>query len=144
MGVPAGHARIPFRTVPALRAMAVAHYASNALPASPEGKELQARLQASAQNGLCRHAGALVRWYESYLLGADIGHIPVSNLYEVFILFSLITALFHLYYEQLYKTRQMGPFVMLVVSAAIRLLVTTFVFLGVNMFLAGLHSYGTL
>ncbi|MFX6296388.1 hypothetical protein ABTF71_19420, partial [Acinetobacter baumannii] len=30
--------------------------------------------------------GMLVRWYESYLVGADIGHIPISNLYEVFIL----------------------------------------------------------
>jgi len=63
--------------------------------------------------------GMLVRWYESYLLGADIGHIPVSNLYEVFILFSMITALFYLYYEQKYKTRQMGPFVLLVISAAV-------------------------
>ncbi|WP_370587084.1 c-type cytochrome biogenesis protein CcsB [Undibacterium sp. FT79W] len=63
--------------------------------------------------------GMLVRWYESYLVGADIGHIPVSNLYEVFILFSLITALFYLYYEQEYKTRQLGAFVLLVISAAV-------------------------
>lgn len=63
--------------------------------------------------------GMLVRWYESYLLGADIGHIPVSNLYEVFILFSMITALFYLYYQHKYQTRQMGPFVMLVISAAV-------------------------
>ncbi len=62
--------------------------------------------------------GMLVRWYESYLVGADIGHIPISNLYEVFILFTLITSLFYLYYEQRYKTRSLGPFVMLVVSAA--------------------------
>ncbi|HIA2363076.1 TPA: c-type cytochrome biogenesis protein CcsB, partial [Burkholderia contaminans] len=34
--------------------------------------------------------GLMVRWYESYLIGADVGHIPVSNLYEVFVLFSLI------------------------------------------------------
>jgi cytochrome c-type biogenesis protein CcsB len=61
----------------------------------------------------------MVRWYESYLIGADVGHIPVSNLYEVFILFSLITAMFYLYFEQRYATRQMGPFVLLVVSAAI-------------------------
>jgi len=67
--------------------------------------------------------GMLVRWYESYLLGADIGHIPVSNLYEVFILFSMITALFYLYYEQLYKTKQLGPFVMLVISAAVGFLI---------------------
>src|SRR3569832_1392440 len=46
--------------------------------------------------------GMLVRWYESYLVGADVGHIPVSNLYEVFILFCMITALFYLYYEQHY------------------------------------------
>lgn len=63
--------------------------------------------------------GMLVRWYESYLVGADIGHIPVSNLYEVFILFSLITALFYLYYEQEYTTRQLGAFVLLVISAAV-------------------------
>jgi len=37
--------------------------------------------------------GLLVRWRESYLIHVDVGHIPVSNLYEVFILFSIITAL---------------------------------------------------
>ena len=63
--------------------------------------------------------GMMVRWYESYLLGADIGHIPVSNLYEVFILFCLITALFYVFYEGKYATRQVGAFVMLVISAAV-------------------------
>ncbi len=63
--------------------------------------------------------GSLVRWYESYLLGADIGHIPVSNLYEVFVLFSWLTAAYYLYYEDRYNTRRMGAFVMLVVSAAV-------------------------
>lgn len=63
--------------------------------------------------------GMLVRWYESYLVGADVGHIPISNLYEVFVLFSLITALFYLYYEEHYATRQLGPFVLLVISAAV-------------------------
>jgi cytochrome c-type biogenesis protein CcsB len=63
--------------------------------------------------------GMLVRWYESYLIGTDVGHIPISNLYEVFVLFSLITALFYLYYEQHYATRQLGPFVLLVISAAV-------------------------
>jgi cytochrome c-type biogenesis protein CcsB len=63
--------------------------------------------------------GMMVRWYESYLVGADVGHIPVSNLYEVFILFSMITALFYLYYEQRYATRQLGPFVLLVITAAV-------------------------
>jgi cytochrome c-type biogenesis protein CcsB len=67
-------------------------------------------------------AGMLVRWYESYLMGTDIGHIPVSNLYEVFVLFALITALFYLFYEEKYKTLQLGPFVMLIISAAVAFL----------------------
>ena len=43
--------------------------------------------------------GLLVRWVESHLMGVDIGRIPVSNLYEVFVLFALITAGFYLYFE---------------------------------------------
>ena len=63
--------------------------------------------------------GTMVRWYESYLLGPDIGHIPVSNLYEVFVMFCWMTTGFYLYYEDHYKTRALGAFVMLVVSAAV-------------------------
>jgi cytochrome c-type biogenesis protein CcsB len=63
--------------------------------------------------------GTLVRWFESHQLGPGIGHIPVSNLYEVFVLFCWLTTLFYLYYEQHYATRALGAFVMLVVSAAV-------------------------
>ncbi len=63
--------------------------------------------------------GTMVRWYESYLMGPDVGHIPVSNLYEVFVMFIWMTALFYLYYEEQYATRALGGFVMLVVSAAV-------------------------
>ena len=63
--------------------------------------------------------GTMVRWYESYLIGPDIGHIPVSNLYEVFVMFCWMTAVFYLYYEGQYQTRALGAFVMLVVSAAV-------------------------
>ena len=63
--------------------------------------------------------GTLVRWYESYLIGPDVGHIPVSNLYEVFVRFCWMTAVFYLYYEDHYRTRALGAFVMLVVSAAV-------------------------
>jgi cytochrome c-type biogenesis protein CcsB len=63
--------------------------------------------------------GLMVRWYESYLIAPDVGHIPISNLYEVFILFCLITALFYLYYEQRYATRQLGGFVLLIINAAV-------------------------
>jgi cytochrome c-type biogenesis protein CcsB len=63
--------------------------------------------------------GMLVRWYESYLIGTDIGHIPISNLYEVFVLFCLITALLYLHYERRYATRKLGAFVHIVISAAV-------------------------
>lgn len=66
--------------------------------------------------------GMMVRWFESYLIGPDVGHIPVSNLYEVFILFAMITALFYLYYEERYATRQLGAFVLLIITAAVAFL----------------------
>ncbi|MEK8089845.1 c-type cytochrome biogenesis protein CcsB [Thermithiobacillus plumbiphilus] len=66
--------------------------------------------------------GLMVRWRETYLAHPDWGHIPVSNLYEVFILFCLITALFYLFYEKRYATRSLGAFVMLVVTAAVAFL----------------------
>lgn len=63
--------------------------------------------------------GLMVRWYESYLIAPDVGHIPVSNLYEVFILFCLITAMLYLHYEQRYSTKQLGGFVLFVVNAGV-------------------------
>ena len=67
--------------------------------------------------------GTLVRWFESHQIGADIGHIPVSNLYEVFVLFCWLTTLFYLWFEQHYRTKALGAFVMLIVSAAVGFLV---------------------
>ena len=55
--------------------------------------------------------GLLVRWHESYLLRPDAGHIPVSNLYEVFILFMVITGLMYLYYEKKFAMHKLGVFV---------------------------------
>lgn len=55
--------------------------------------------------------GLLVRWHESYLLRPDAGHIPVSNLYEVFILFLVITAMMYLYYEKRFAVQKLGGFV---------------------------------
>lgn len=63
--------------------------------------------------------GLMVRWYESYLIGADVGHIPISNLYEVFVLFCIITSLLYLYYEGRYATRKLGAFVLLIILAAV-------------------------
>ncbi len=87
------------------------------LARSPSGAAIGSKLCWAAV--VLGFTGMMVRWYESYLIGADVGHIPVSNLYEVFILFSMITALFYLYYEQHYRTRQLGAFVLLVITAAV-------------------------
>ncbi len=63
--------------------------------------------------------GTMMRWFESYLVGPDVGHIPLSNLYEVFVLFSWLTTTLYLFFEQKDRTRSMGAFAMLVVSAAV-------------------------
>jgi len=68
--------------------------------------------------------GTLVRWFESHQIAPDIGHIPVSNLYEVFVLFAWLTTAFWLYYEDRFERMgqslgSLGAFVMLVVSAAV-------------------------
>lgn len=52
--------------------------------------------------------GLLVRWYESYLYGSDIGHIPISNLYEVIVVFCLFTTWMYLYFESRFKRPEIG------------------------------------
>ncbi len=66
--------------------------------------------------------GLIVRWHESYLIDPQIGHIPISNLYEVFILFCLITTLIYLHYQKKYQTARLGFFVSLVIAAAVAFL----------------------
>lgn len=83
------------------------------------GKVASAMTWSATTMGL---VGLMVRWRESYLIGLDVGYIPVSNLYEVFILFSIITALLYLFYERRYQTRMLGGFVLLVISAAVAFL----------------------
>ncbi|MEX3980782.1 c-type cytochrome biogenesis protein CcsB [Paraburkholderia sp. EG287A] len=97
--------------------LATLFYWLGMLSRSPSGGAIGSKLTWAAV--LMGFVGMMVRWYESYLIGADVGHIPISNLYEVFVLFSLITALFYLYYEEHYETRSLGAFVSLVISAAV-------------------------
>jgi len=63
--------------------------------------------------------GSFVRWFESYQIGPGIGHIPFSNLFEVFIMFCWMTTLYVLYYEQKYKSYAFSPFAMLIVALAV-------------------------
>ena len=60
---------------------------------------------------LAGFVGLLVRWHESYLVSPDAGHIPVSNLYEVLVLFMAVTALMFLYYAGKTHLHRLGVFV---------------------------------
>jgi len=75
---------------------------------------------ATAWTGVYSGGSALLlRWYESYLLSTEIGHAPVSNLYEVFILLFCITTVIYLSLERRYQAKAMGAFVMALVSAGV-------------------------
>ncbi|WP_434778901.1 c-type cytochrome biogenesis protein CcsB [Neisseria sp. Ec49-e6-T10] len=63
--------------------------------------------------------GLLVRWHESYLISPDVGHIPVSNLYEVFVLFIVFTIIMYLYYEIKFHAQRMGVFVFTLLSITV-------------------------
>jgi len=63
--------------------------------------------------------GLLVRWQETYLINPEWGHAPVSNLYEVFILLSVITGLIYLYLERRYQVRTLGAFVLPLIVGAV-------------------------
>ncbi|MDQ6995099.1 MAG: c-type cytochrome biogenesis protein CcsB [Mariprofundaceae bacterium] len=62
----------------------------------------------------------LLRWYESYLfMDGEIGHAPVSNIYEVFILLFCIITIIYLQWEKRYDAKAMGAFVMVLVAAGV-------------------------
>jgi len=74
----------------------------------------------SAYTGVYLGGSALLlRWHESYLFNMQIGHAPVSNLYEVFILLCCVTSAVYLTLERRYQAKAMGAFVMTLVAAAV-------------------------
>lgn len=109
-----------FMWMSALFVMATAAYYIGLLARSEFSERVGTALTWSA--AVMGLAGLMVRWRESYLISPDVGHIPVSNLYEVFILFAIITGLLYLFYEQRYRTRAMGAFVLTVISASVAFL----------------------
>ena len=55
-------------------------------------------------------AGFVIRWIESYKMG--IGRIPLSNLYESLVFFSLMIAVIYLVIERKYRHQIIGVFAM--------------------------------
>lgn len=101
----------------ALYFMATGAFLIGLLADSDFGNQTGSRLTWAAT--LMGLTGLMVRWRETYLIDFDFGHIPVSNLYEVFVLFCVLTALLYLYYERKFNTRQLGFFASLVISMAV-------------------------
>ena len=60
----------------------------------------------------------MVRWRESYLLGPAEAQIPISDLFDVFVLFNVVTGLLYLYFETRYRQRALGDLALGIVSAA--------------------------
>ena len=63
-------------------------------------------------------AGLAIRWQETYLGHPSWGHIPVSNLYDVMVLFCATTILFYLFHEERTASRGLGAFVLPLVLVA--------------------------
>jgi len=63
--------------------------------------------------GFVTHGFAIgLRWFESYRLGPEIGHAPLSNMYESLIFFSWAIILLYLLVEWRTKNKTLGAFIM--------------------------------
>ncbi len=70
--------------------------------------------------GFLAHTVAIgVRWWESYQMGADIGHIPISNLFESMSFGAWTIILIYIIVEYKYRNRSFGAFVMPVAFLAL-------------------------
>lgn len=82
-------------------------------------KSLPGRLATwvSITGAACNAAGIIMRWVESYELG--IGHVPLSNMYESLVFFSLTIVVVYLVIECRYKNRIIGAFAIPIAVLAI-------------------------
>ena len=78
--------------------------------------------------GFLAHTSSIgIRWWESYRMGADIGHIPISNLFESMSFGAWTIVLIYLLTELKYKNKTFGAFVMPVAFLAM-----TYIFVAPN------------
>jgi len=57
-------------------------------------------------------SGIIRRWVESYQMGPNMGHAPLSNMYESLVFFAWSIALIYIFLEYRSKNRLLGAFVM--------------------------------
>jgi cytochrome c-type biogenesis protein CcsB len=78
--------------------------------------------------GFLSHTASIgIRWWESYQLGADIGHIPISNLFESMSFGAWTIILIYIIVEWRYKNRTFGAFV-----TPVAFLAMTYIFVAPN------------
>ena len=78
--------------------------------------------------GFLSHTASIgIRWWESYQMGTDIGHIPISNLFESMSFGAWTIILIYIIVEWRYKNRTFGAFVMPVAFLAM-----TYIFVAPN------------
>jgi hypothetical protein len=63
--------------------------------------------------------GLIVRRHETSLMGASIGQVYVSGIYDAFALFAFVTTLLYLYLEEQLDSRRLSAFALATVSAAV-------------------------
>src|SRR5512143_3278781 len=69
--------------------------------------------------GFLLHTASIgIRWWESYQMGSEIGHIPVSNLFESMSFGAWTIILIYIIVEWKYKNKSFGAFVMPVAALA--------------------------
>ena len=69
--------------------------------------------------GFLSHTASIgIRWWESYQMGSEIGHAPLSNLFESMSFGAWTIILIYLLVEWKYKNRSFGAFVMPVAALA--------------------------
>ncbi len=62
--------------------------------------------------GVVVHTAAIaLRWIESYKMGADVGHAPLSNMYESMVFFSWCIMVIYILFEFKTKQKIIGAFV---------------------------------
>ncbi len=65
----------------------------------------------------------MVRWRESYLFGPGFGMIPIEDLFDVFVLFNIMTGLLYLFFETRFRQRSLGAMAMSIICASTLFLV---------------------
>jgi len=76
------------------------------------GKAVALVANTLAYVGFLAHSAAIgLRWWESYQLPGEVGHAPLSNLYESVVFFSWTILLIYILIDLKYRQRSVGAFV---------------------------------